>query len=292
MASAGSRLQVMSSILPLNMMVAEIGGDAVDASLLLPPSVSPHDYAFRPSDIRRLMEAELLFWVGPEFERGLKKVVSKHDLAIALAPNLRHGEDPHIWLDLQLVQDMARRIANILSRQLPTRGAYFHSNAARFISDLRQYDKALQAQLKHAPKFNYLLVHDGFGRFEKHNSIGPGEVIMRSDQQMPGARHLSKLRESLLKGEFSCVLKEPQFPQSRLASLLDGVESIVVELDLLGLNLPADAYFIDLYQAIGSSYLQCAAAAGWSLKNWPMGPTRRNLLGGEQGLKRHVKLSS
>ncbi|MBD2857552.1 zinc ABC transporter substrate-binding protein [Spongiibacter sp. KMU-158] len=290
--SAQSRLQVMSSILPLNLMVTEIGGDAVDASLLLPPSVSPHDYQFRPSDIRRMMGADVFFWVSPELENSLKKLAGKHAAAVSLAPNLARGEDPHVWLDLQLVQDMARKIANTLSRQIPTRGAYFHANAARFISDLRQYDKSLQAQLQHVPKFKYLLVHDGFSRFESHYGIGPGKVVMKSEHQLPGARHMASLREGLLAGEFTCVFKEPQFPMSRLASLLEGVESQVIELDLLGLKQPAGAYFVDFYQAVGSSYLKCAAAAGWSSSNWPAGPTRRNLLGGEEDLKRTVKLRS
>lgn len=291
-ASAAPRLQVVSSILPVNLMVREIGGDAVEASLLLPPSVSPHDYQFRPSDIRRLMAAELFFWIGPGLEQGLARVVAKHDNAVRLMGRLQHGEDPHVWLDVQLVQTMARKIANSLSRRIPTRGAYFHANAARFVSDLRQYDKSLQAQLKHAPKFDYLLVHDGFSRFEKQYRVGPGEVVMKSGQQMPGAKHLAKLREGLQKGRFSCVLKEPQFPVSRIQALLKGVESAVVELDVLGLNLPAEAYFIDLYQSVGSSYLKCAAAAGWSSVNWPTRPVRRTLLGGEHGLKGQLDLSS
>jgi zinc transport system substrate-binding protein len=37
-----------------------------EPGLILPPGASPHGYALRPSEARRLQDADLVFWVGPE----------------------------------------------------------------------------------------------------------------------------------------------------------------------------------------------------------------------------------
>ncbi len=261
LAGAEQRLKVVASIMPLSLIVKDIGGDAVDTELLLPASVSPHDYQLRPSDIKRLLASDIFFWVGPGLEQGLEKASRRHRYGVALFPDIKMGDDPHVWLDLPMVQEVARHVAATLSRRLPTRGAYFHANAARFISELRQYDNALLERLKHTPRVSYLLVHDGFSRFEAHYELGPGEIVMKSEGQPPGARHIAELREQLLAGRYRCVFREPQYSVALLDALLNEVDVPVIELDLLGLRLTEGDDFLQLYRSLGEAYLQCAARA-------------------------------
>ncbi|STJ85844.1 high-affinity zinc transporter periplasmic protein [Escherichia coli] len=59
-----------SSLLPLLMAVTE-------TEVLLPDGASEHDYSLRPSDVKRLQNADLVVWVGPEMEAFMQKPVSK-----------------------------------------------------------------------------------------------------------------------------------------------------------------------------------------------------------------------
>ena len=45
-------------------------GLPVQVTTLLPQGATPHDYALKPSDLRALMEADLVVWLGEDNEEG------------------------------------------------------------------------------------------------------------------------------------------------------------------------------------------------------------------------------
>ncbi|WP_269618951.1 metal ABC transporter solute-binding protein, Zn/Mn family [Zhongshania sp. BJYM1] len=259
---------VLSSIMPLQMIVHDIGGDAITAELLAPATVSPHDFQLRPSDAQRVQDADLVLWVGPMLETYLQKLLRKQDNAVALYPDLKNNEDPHVWMDADEVQIIARRIARLLSDRLPARGAYFHANAARFSTEFRQYDKQLQQEISRHERRPYLLLHDGFSRFERHYGLPAGEMVMSGGDRLPGARHIVGLRARLQAGEFACVFREPQYAPAMLNALVSGLEIPVIEIDPLGArvgvsgdngkgeNVGADG-FLNLYRQLGQAFLAC-----------------------------------
>jgi zinc transport system substrate-binding protein len=261
--------------MPLQLIVQNVGGSAVTAELLAPASVSPHDFQLRPSDVQRVLSADLVFWVGPMLETYLHKLLRKQSNATAFYPDLKTNEDPHVWMDADEVQSIARRVARLLSDRLPSRGAYFHANAARFSSEFRQYDKELQAEIDRSERRPYLLLHDGFSRFERHYGLPAGEMVMSGSDRLPGARHIVELRARLLAGEFACVFREPQYASAMLNALVAGLDIPVIEIDPLGanmsLNMDSDSGFISngvggkegadgffgLYRQLGQAFLTC-----------------------------------
>ncbi len=46
--------------------------------MLLPDGASEHDYSLRPSDVKRLQNADLVVWIGPEMEAFMDKSTQKH----------------------------------------------------------------------------------------------------------------------------------------------------------------------------------------------------------------------
>ncbi|RUM51567.1 MAG: zinc ABC transporter substrate-binding protein [Marinomonas sp.] len=71
--SAFAQTQVVTSIKPVSMIVTAIGGDEVKVEQLVNNQASPHDYAMRPSDLRKLDQADLVVWVGELLETFLEK---------------------------------------------------------------------------------------------------------------------------------------------------------------------------------------------------------------------------
>ncbi|WP_295873432.1 zinc ABC transporter substrate-binding protein [uncultured Zhongshania sp.] len=254
---------VLSSIMPLQMIVRDIGGDAITAELLAPATVSPHDFQLRPSDAQRIRSADLVLWVGPVLETYLQKLLEKQDNAVALYPNLKNSEDPHVWMDAEEVQSIARRVARLLSDRLPSRGAYFHANAARFSTEFRLYDKQLQEEIARHERRPYLLLHDGFSRFERHHGLPAGEMVMAGSDRLPGARHIVDLRTRLQAGEFSCVFREPQYAPAMLNALIADLDIRVIEIDPLGARFDTSGNkegadgFLRLYRQLGQAFLTC-----------------------------------
>ncbi|MDF1692520.1 MAG: metal ABC transporter substrate-binding protein [Zhongshania sp.] len=259
-AWAGDKPVILTSIMPLQLLVRDIAGDAVTVDLLAPANVSPHDFQLRPSDMQRLRSADLVLWVGPAMEGYLEKAVAGQDNAVALFPALSLDEDPHVWMDGEQVQNISRRIARLLSDRMPTRGAFFHANAARFSTEFRQYDKQLQLEISRVGNRPYLLLHDGFSRFERHFGLAEAEVVMPASDRLPGARHIVRLRARLQAAEFACVFREPQYPAAMLNALTSGLDVPVIEIDPLGVGMMKADGFLSLYRQLGQAFLKCFAA--------------------------------
>jgi zinc transport system substrate-binding protein len=57
--------RVVVDIPPTHSIVARIMEGAGEPTLILPPGASPHGYALRPSEARRVQGADLVIWTGP-----------------------------------------------------------------------------------------------------------------------------------------------------------------------------------------------------------------------------------
>lgn len=76
--------QVVVDIAPIHSLVARVMAGAGSPDVILPPGASPHGYAMRPSEARRLAAADVVVWVGP----GLTPWLA--DPLDSLAPDALH----------------------------------------------------------------------------------------------------------------------------------------------------------------------------------------------------------
>jgi zinc transport system substrate-binding protein len=76
-AKGGAPLQVVASILPLHSLVAGVMQDVGRPILLVRGGASPHRYAMRPSTAKALNGADMVFWIGPNFESFLVKSIGR-----------------------------------------------------------------------------------------------------------------------------------------------------------------------------------------------------------------------
>ena len=56
-----AEVNVLTSIKPLQLIAAAVQDGVGKPEVLLPPGASPHNYALRPSDVRRVQSADLLY---------------------------------------------------------------------------------------------------------------------------------------------------------------------------------------------------------------------------------------
>ncbi len=84
---------VVASIKPLGFIAAAIADGVTPVEVLLPDGASEHDYALRPSDVKRIKNADLVVWVGPEMEAFLTKSAAElpaaKNLEIAAMPGVK-----------------------------------------------------------------------------------------------------------------------------------------------------------------------------------------------------------
>ena len=81
MSMAQADLKVVASIKPIHSLVAGVMESTGTSTLIVEGAGSPHNYALKPSQARRLQEADLVFWVGntlePFLQKPLESIASK-----------------------------------------------------------------------------------------------------------------------------------------------------------------------------------------------------------------------
>ncbi|MGK9067037.1 zinc ABC transporter substrate-binding protein ZnuA [Stutzerimonas chloritidismutans] len=97
---AHADVQLVTSIKPLQLIAAAVQDGAGTPAVLLPPGASPHHYAMRPSDVRQVRSADLLYWIGPDMEGFLSPVLEGRKgptIAVQALPgmSLRHFGEAH-----------------------------------------------------------------------------------------------------------------------------------------------------------------------------------------------------
>jgi len=73
--SAFAEPRVLTSIKPLQLIAAAVQEGLGTPDVLLPSGASPHHYSLRPSDLRRVNDADLVYWIGPDLESFLPAVL-------------------------------------------------------------------------------------------------------------------------------------------------------------------------------------------------------------------------
>ncbi len=285
-AGAAEPLNVVASIKPIHALVAGVMAGAGTPTLLVTGNASPHDYALKPSAMRALETARLVFWMGPTIEGflprplkalggprsvalgeqlgdrllPLRSTLERHDNDKPRQDNKHFLPDLHAWLDPDIAAAMVEIIARELGVADPERAALYAANAATLKSQLKALDAELEATLSPAKDRAYIVFHDAYQYFERRYGLsGLGSLALHTEAP-PGAKHLVVLRARIESGEARCVFAEPQFDAKLVHALIEGSSARSATLDPLGSDLPdvAESYFT-LMRRLATSFAACLA---------------------------------
>lgn len=283
---------VLTTIKPVQLIAAAVLEGVAEPDVLLPPGASPHNYALRPSDRRRIVNADRLYWVGPDLERFLQQLLDSqlsarrldevpeltlrrfddehaehsHDDHQAHESEPEHDEhehapgslDPHIWLSVRNAQHIALWMATDLAEVYPEHGERLQRNAADFVQRLDHLHERQRQRLQPLADKPYFVFHDAYGYLQDSLGIHPRGVFTLSEEIQPGARHVNTLRQQLTAAGPTCVFREPQFPARRVESLTAGLPVRSAELDPLGMDITPDARgYETLLETLGDTLANC-----------------------------------
>ncbi|QQE88861.1 zinc ABC transporter substrate-binding protein [Azotobacter chroococcum] len=285
MASAAAEVRLLTSVKPLQLIAAAVQDGAGAPDVLLPPGASPHHYALRPSDVRALREAALFYWIGPDLETFLPRVLDgrrQPSLAVQELPGLqlRHfaGEpaagkdehdhahrpgslDAHLWLLPANARLIAARMASDLAGADPASAARYQANLAAFEARLDELDRRLKARLEKLAGKPYFVFHEAYDYFEAAYGLDHAGVFSVSPDVQPGARQVAQMRQRLQEAGPTCVFSEPPL-QPRLAQTLSaGLPVRLAELDPLGSAVPVGPQgYEQLLEGLGEGLAGCLEA--------------------------------
>jgi zinc transport system substrate-binding protein len=278
--------RVVASIKPVHSLVAAVMEGIAAPELLVQGGVSPHVYSLKPSDARKLSEAQLVFWIGPSYEAFLERPLASladgaRIVTLAEAPKIvllagrkggswepdEHGHDHpqraeetdgHIWLDPANARAMVEAIAQALAETDPADAERYRNNAAATTQLLDALDAELSSALEPVRQVPYLVFHDGYQYLERRYGLNAVGSVTVSAESRPGARRVSALRGKVVALGARCVFAEPQFEPALVDTLVAGTPARRGTLDPLGADIAdGPALYATVMRRIAASLRDC-----------------------------------
>lgn len=285
--------QVVTDIAPIHSLVTRVMQGVGEPELILPPGISPHSYAMRPSEARDLQDADLVIWMGEDLTPWLEDAIESlagdaetlellHLEGTHLLDSREeavfgdhhdeeeddhghnhghdHGHDthdPHAWLDPKNAQFWLGKMAEKLSEIDPNNAELYTVNAAAATSEIDDLTEVLRKDLADLTEARFIVFHDAYQYFENAFGLKAVGALQVSDATAPSAARLADIQAEIAEHGITCVFAEPQFNPGLIAAVaVDGVKS--GELDPLGANLaPGPSLYLALLQQLVQSASDC-----------------------------------
>lgn len=203
----GASLRVVATTSIIGDVVAQVGGEAIDLTVLMEAGQDPHSYEPAARDLTAVAEADVIFINGWDLEQGLVDDlanIGEDALVVPISANIaplafagdepegeeheegeahdheHSGADPHVWFSVHNVAQWVENVEHVLSELDPANAETFEANAAAYAEALAELETYAEAQLESIPAENRFLVtnHDVFSYFaQEYDFTVLGTVI-------------------------------------------------------------------------------------------------------------------
>ena len=219
---ASGKLYVVATTTIVGDMIANIGGEAVELTVLLPAGTDPHSFQPTPRDAVKLADAGVIFINGAGLETFLDKLLENSasqaqvvDLSTGITllqgGHEHEGEehddddhaqgDPHVWTDPNNILLWVDSAEQVLSRLDPANAALYQANAAAYRAQLTGLDGWIKTQVEQVPPERRKLVmdHEILGYFaQRYGFELVGAIIPGfSSASEPSAQELAALEDAM-----------------------------------------------------------------------------------------------
>lgn len=291
LSTAFAEANIVTSIKPVHMLVQSVLGETGKATLLIPGHISPHHFAMKPSHMKQIHQADIIFYIDDHFETSLINAIytaSNTTITVSLMDNENltlypmkgkhshhpdeHDEneegehhdkpagntiDPHVWLSPDNAISMLQQIETVLSSYDPKQKETYRHNTQQAIEKISQINERISQRLKHLKQAAFAVFHNAYQYFERHYHLHNVGAITLNPSLSSSVKHLQSIRQTLKKSGARCVFSEPQFSDRLINTVTEGLEIQIATLDPLGATLPDNASYPMLLAALTDHMLAC-----------------------------------
>lgn len=250
---------IVTSILPLQNIVGQIGGKSFNIEVLVPAGANPHTYEPPPSVLRLLQGVKLFVGVHPEFDGWILPLLPPDTKILFLHPDYQtfnnhehpahdhevekdheHGRigdtpfNPHFWLSPRTVKRSLPAISRHLAELLPDSGIVFNQKASRFASRLDSLDLAIAGKFKDLSEKRFVQWHaawDGFADDYDLNIIG---TLHYGHGDEPALRSFGNLVKKARTHNVRIVVIGLNAESKTVLSFIREIDGKLIRLDTLG----------------------------------------------------------
>jgi ABC-type Zn uptake system ZnuABC Zn-binding protein ZnuA len=249
---------VVATTTQLGSIAAELGGDAIDLTVLLQPGAEAHDFQMTPTAAAAVEDADVILRSGAGLEDWLDDALETigggavlHDMSHGV--ELReadtdhghgdeqghaddegeHGTDPHYWLTAPNAIRMVENVRDALIEASPAGGSGIAERAGELIGRLEEADIAIRSLIDEIPEANRGIVtnHDALGYFiDEYGLHFVGSVFPNLDVSAePSAGDVAALIETIRREGVRAIFSESAVSPELAQAVAAETDAVVVD---------------------------------------------------------------
>jgi ABC-type Zn uptake system ZnuABC Zn-binding protein ZnuA len=249
---AGTRLNVGTTVAPITSIAANIGGDRVKITGIVPEGTNSHTFEPKPSVAELLSRLDVLFVNGLKLEEPTKELAQENlkdgavivELGTKSIPPSQYAYDfsfpksggkpnPHLWTDPKYALKYAAIIRDTLAERDPDNASYFKDNYDKFKTKVDAFARAMRTSFATIPraKRKLLTYHDAYAYFGRDYGWDIIGAIQVSDFEDPTPKEVASLIDQVKQTKVRAIFGSEVFPSPVLQQI--GKEAGVKYVDVL-----------------------------------------------------------
>lgn len=231
-------------------MVADIAthvaGDKAKVTTIL-GEVDPHTYTPNSDDVKQLMDADVIFYVGLMLEgrMGDTFVQMARQKPVYAVTELIDSEhvlefdghpDPHVWMDVKAWTKCVEAVAQSLGEIDPDNASYYKQNAEAYIAELDKLDAYVRKVIHSIPEQQRVLItaHDAFNYFGEAYGIKVMGVQGMSTESEAGLERINELVRYIVDNDIRAIFVETTVVDDNMTALIEGAAKAGKEVTIGG----------------------------------------------------------
>ncbi len=232
------KLTIVSTTGMIGDAVKNIVGNRAEVISLMGPGVDPHLYKVTQSDIKTLIEADIILYNGLHLEGKMGEVLdqmTEEKPVIAICKGLdenrliatsefRGNYDPHIWFSVKVWIDVVKFIGESLAEFDKLQASFYKANTINYMQKLNLLHKWTIEQINTIPKKQRVLItaHDAFGYFGKAYGMQVKGLQGLSTIAEYGLKDVTSLVNFISANEIKAVFVESSLSDRPIKAVLEG----------------------------------------------------------------------
>jgi zinc transport system substrate-binding protein len=239
---------IVASINPIYQIILSITKNQENSHLIIANNFSEHTYQMKPSDIKNIKDADLVFYISNHLENFIPRIASMSKnkkqkfwqlikipgLKILPQKNDASQDDIHIWLNPENAIKIAEFITLKISEIDPSRADEYQFNLKRFTKEITTTSNKIHTQIAEIKDRNYMVYHDGYAYFEDYFAIKETRSITSYEDQELTIKDLKEISDLIKNKNVRCIFGEPGEEKNTAQNIANNFHVKFTILDLIG----------------------------------------------------------
>lgn len=243
-ATKSGKLNVYTTVYPLQYLTEQIGGKYVDVKSIYPPGSDAHSFEPTQKDMMKIADSDLFFYIGLGMEgfvdKAEKTLTNEHVTFVSTAEKIDlpkdpdaaeehdheseeehdHGDiNPHVWLNPVYMEQMATIVKDKLIKEMPDQKETFEQNYQAVEEKLKKLDADFRSVTSEAKQEDFVTAHAAYSYWETEYHLHQIPIAGVSTSDEPSQKKLKAIVEKIEAAKIPYIMLE-QNTNSKIADVI------------------------------------------------------------------------